>query len=78
MAGCERAERQLGISWLLIPDVSPHMPAHECHRAMAEVLADLLMGALTQAARLLARDRSPAGRRRVDEALDALLHGIID
>lgn len=42
-----------------------------------EALADLLMGALTQAARLLARDRSASGRLRVDDALDALLHGVI-
>ncbi|MEM7337106.1 MAG: adenosine deaminase [Actinomycetota bacterium] len=36
--GCRRAEQRLGISWGLIPDISPHLPAAECRRAINEVL----------------------------------------
>ena len=40
VVGCERAEARFGVSSLLIPDISPHLPASECARAMDEVLAD--------------------------------------
>lgn len=40
VAGCERAEAATGVSWLLIPDISPHLPASDCARAMDEVIAD--------------------------------------
>ena len=39
VAGCQRAGRDTGISWGLIPDVSPHLPADRCVSAMEEVLA---------------------------------------
>lgn len=39
--GCERAEEELGISSLLIPDLSPHLGAAAAHRALDVVLAEL-------------------------------------
>ncbi len=39
--GCERAEAELGISSLLIPDLSPHLGADAAHRALDVVLAHL-------------------------------------
>lgn len=47
-----------------LPDVDP------------EVLAHLLMAALTEAALLVVRDRSPEERARVDAAVDALIGGL--
>lgn len=41
VAGCERAETDLGISSLLIPDLSPHLGADAAHRALDVVLAEL-------------------------------------
>jgi adenosine deaminase len=41
VAGCERAEVELGISSLLIPDLSPHLGAEAAHRALDVVLAEL-------------------------------------
>ena len=38
IAGSQRAATDTGISWGLIPDVSPHLPADKCVSAMAEVL----------------------------------------
>ena len=35
--GCRRAAAATGMSWGLIPDISPHLPAAECARAMDEV-----------------------------------------
>ncbi len=37
--GCARAAAETGISWGLIPDVSPHLSADACGRAMDEVFA---------------------------------------
>ena len=37
--GCSRAARRTGVSWGLIPDVSPHLPAAASADAMALVLA---------------------------------------
>ena len=37
--GCRRAAAETGISWGLIPDVSPHLPAAQCTEAMEEVFA---------------------------------------
>jgi adenosine deaminase len=37
--GCTRATHQSGVSWGLIPDVSPHLPAAACASAMDQVLA---------------------------------------
>lgn len=39
--GCDRAEAAVGISSLLIPDLSPHLGADAAHRALDVVLADL-------------------------------------
>lgn len=39
VAGCSAAENASGISWGLIPDISPHLPAEQCQRAIDEVLA---------------------------------------
>lgn len=39
VAGCERAEADLGISSLLLPDLSPHLGADAAHRALDVVLA---------------------------------------
>jgi len=39
VAGCERAEADLGISSLLLPDLSPHLGAEAAHRALDVVLA---------------------------------------
>lgn len=39
--GCERAEAEIGISSLLIPDLSPHLGADAAHRALDVVLAEL-------------------------------------
>ncbi len=41
IAGCERAESELGISSLLLPDISPHLGADAAHRALDVVLAHL-------------------------------------
>lgn len=35
--GCRRAEARTGVTWGLIPDVSPHLPAADGARAMEEV-----------------------------------------
>ncbi|MEO1057514.1 MAG: hypothetical protein AAFY28_11425, partial [Actinomycetota bacterium] len=37
--GCATAAAATGISWGLIPDVSPHLPAEVCARAMDQVFA---------------------------------------
>jgi adenosine deaminase len=37
--GCSRAANRTGVSWGLIPDISPHLPAAECATAMNEVFA---------------------------------------
>jgi aminodeoxyfutalosine deaminase len=37
--GCRRAAERSGISWGLIPDISPHLPAEACAVAMQEVFA---------------------------------------
>ncbi len=37
--GCRKAAASTGISWGLIPDLSPHLPASDCARAMDEVFA---------------------------------------
>jgi len=39
VAGCRRAADRSGISWGLIPDISPHLPADACSAAMQEVFA---------------------------------------
>lgn len=41
VAGCEQAEADLGISCLLLPDLSPHLGADAAHRTLDVVLADL-------------------------------------
>ena len=41
IAGCERAESEVGISSLLIPDLSPHLGADAAHRTLDVVLAEL-------------------------------------
>lgn len=40
VAGCKTAEAATGISWGLIPDISPHLPAEQCGAAIDEVLAN--------------------------------------
>ncbi len=35
--GCDRAAEVTGMSWGLIPDISPHLPAADCAHAMDEV-----------------------------------------
>jgi len=40
VAGCTAAARTTGISWGLIPDISPHLPAEQCGQAIDEVLAN--------------------------------------
>ncbi|MCH8049458.1 adenosine deaminase [Patescibacteria group bacterium] len=42
--GCQRAEEETGITWGLIPDISPHLPAGECAVAMDEVMNHDLTG----------------------------------
>jgi adenosine deaminase len=42
--GCRRAHDACGISWGLIPDISPHLPASACAVAMNEVLTGDLTG----------------------------------
>lgn len=37
--GCRRNAARTGMSWALIPDISPHLPAAECGRAIDEVLS---------------------------------------
>lgn len=39
VAGCTAATNRSGITWGLIPDISPHLPAADCARAMDEVFA---------------------------------------
>jgi adenosine deaminase len=39
VAGCAAASDATGMSWGLIPDISPHLSAADCHTAMTEVLA---------------------------------------
>jgi adenosine deaminase len=38
VAGCQAAAETTGMSWGLIPDISPHLAATDCARAMDEVL----------------------------------------
>lgn len=40
VAGCEAAAAATGISWGLIPDISPHLPEADLYSALDEVLAD--------------------------------------
>ncbi len=40
--GCSRAAERTGISWGLIPDISPHLPAAACAEAMDQVFAHSL------------------------------------
>ncbi|MCB2153627.1 adenosine deaminase [bacterium] len=40
IAGCEGAERECGISSLLIPDLSPHLGAAQCEAVVDEILAN--------------------------------------
>ncbi len=44
VAGCRAAERATGISWGLIPDISPHLGADACDLAFDEVLTGSLDG----------------------------------
>jgi len=37
--GCTRGARRTGVSWGLIPDISPHLPAAACAVAMEQVFA---------------------------------------
>ncbi|MEO1062470.1 MAG: adenosine deaminase [Actinomycetota bacterium] len=37
--GCRRAQDRTGVTWGLIPDVSPHLPASDGSRAMEQVFA---------------------------------------
>lgn len=39
VAGCDQAERECGISSLLIPDLSPHLGTHRCQAVVEEILA---------------------------------------
>ncbi len=39
VAGCQRAAATHGMTWGLIPDISPHLPAVDCARAFDEVFA---------------------------------------
>ena len=41
VAGCEQAERECGISSLLIPDLSPHLGIASAHATLDAVLAEL-------------------------------------
>ena len=41
VAGCEQAEADLGISSLLLPDLSPHLGSDAAHQALDVVLANL-------------------------------------
>lgn len=40
VAGCEAAAAATGISWALIPDISPHLPEADVYSALDEVLSD--------------------------------------
>ncbi len=44
VAGCRAARQATGISWGLIPDISPHLGAASCELAIDEVLAGSLDG----------------------------------
>lgn len=44
IAGCRAAAERTGISWGLIPDISPHLSASDCARAMDEVFTHDLTG----------------------------------
>lgn len=42
--GCQKANNRTGISWGLIPDISPHLPASKCAAAIDDVLNHDLTG----------------------------------
>jgi AcrR family transcriptional regulator len=65
-----RAITRAGIEQLI---ASGHAPPVD-----PDVLADLFLGALTEAALRLARDRTPETRARIDTALDVLLRGALE
>ena len=79
VAGCTAAERTSGISWALIPDISPHLPAPVCAEAMEQVFAHDLthvaaIGMGGPADNWFTDDFTPIYRRATAEGLHAVAH----
>jgi aminodeoxyfutalosine deaminase len=79
VAGCRRAEAVTGISWGLIPDISPHLPASECERAMTKVLDHDLTGVVAvgmggPADTWFTDDFTPIFRQAKSEGLHSVSH----
>ena len=79
VAGCRNAQARTGVSWGLIPDISPHLPAESCARAMDQVLDHNLTGIVAvgmggPADTWLTDDFSPIYRRAESLGLAGVAH----
>ena len=79
VAGCDAAAQTSGISWALIPDISPHLPAAACAEAMDQVFAHDLthvaaIGMGGPADNWFTDDFSPIYRRAVAEGVRGVAH----
>ncbi len=79
VAGCEQAERECGISSLLIPDLSPHLGVASAHATLDAVLAQLhprvaAMGMGGPSDRWWVEDFAPAFDRARAAGLHAVCH----
>ena len=71
--GCRRAAEPTGMTWGQIPDVSPHLPAADCTRAMQQVFEHDLSHCLPP--RLAGRDEAEAARLYESPFTDLTPHG---
>ncbi len=79
LAGCEQAEKECGISSLLIPDISPHLGVASAHSALDAVLAQLdprivALGMGGPADRWWEEDFAPAFERAREAGLRTVCH----
>jgi aminodeoxyfutalosine deaminase len=77
--GCQWAEDATGISWGLIPDISPHLPAADCVIAMDEVMDHdqtglVAIGMGGPADSWFSEDFTPIFRRARSEGLHVVAH----
>ena len=79
VAGCTAAASASGISWALVPDISPHLPAAVCTEAMEQVFAHDLthvaaIGMGGPADSWFTDDFTPIYRRAAAEGLHRVAH----
>ena len=79
VAGCDAAAATSGISWALIPDISPHLPAAVCAEAMEQVFVHDLthvaaVGMGGPADSWFTEDFTPIYRRAEAEGLRRVAH----